>query len=32
MFGCAVERIDFDIIDFIELILVKSELCLDTFM
>jgi len=26
VFGCAVARIDFDKIDFVELILVKSEL------
>jgi hypothetical protein len=26
VFGCAVEKIDFDRIDFVELILVKSEL------
>ena len=32
MFGCAVEKIDFDIIDFVELILVKSELNVKWFM
>ena len=26
VFGCAVEKIDFDRIDFVELVLVKSEL------
>ena len=32
VFGCAVEKIDFDRIDFVELILVKSELNIKWFM
>ena len=32
VFGCAVDIIDFDIIDFVELILIKSELSEKWFM
>jgi len=32
VFGCAVEKIDFGKIDFVELILVKSELNVKWFM
>jgi len=32
VFDCAVEKIGFDRIDSLKLILVKSDLCLNTFM